>query len=549
MPDSSQADDFRLPAEPPQPERAAEEPPRNPVLRILRLWFLLRDPVTPRAYAVSGFALMLSKYVVEAFAFRELTGRWLTPLEFVNPLLTQRQDLLRAAPPGVGDWLGIGLVLWSLPFLWISVAMSIRRTADAGHSPWAGLLVLVPILNMGVMLLYCVVPSAPVQTWRAKLDRREYDESISQIGSAVAGIAVAAAISGLMLWLSVYTLDTYGASLFFATPLVAGAAAAFFFNRSGPQSYGNTLAVSLLAIGIPGAALLLFALEGAICLIMAVPIVVPIGLVGGVIGKVIADATTTPSSHIPPMLLVLPILAGVESATTPTPEHLVTSSVEIDAPPEVVWRNVVDFPPIDARAAWYFRAGIACPMEATIEGNGVGAVRRCVFTTGEFVEPITAWEEPRRLAFDVREQPHPMNELNPFGSPHPPHLDGALQSTRGEFRLTPLPGGRTRLEGRTWYRLEMAPRGYWKIWTDAIIHRIHLRVLDHIRRESLTTVKFQHRDASDRLESFAGSVAGGERRAESFCPCCQPETKLFLSESSPIRDNVRNSNSYPRLRT
>ena len=32
---------------------------------------------------------------------------------------------------------------------------------------------------------------------------------------------------------------------------------------------------------------------------------------------------------------------------------------------------------------------------------------------------------------------------------------------RGEFRLIPLPGGRTRLEGRTWYTLDMAPALVW----------------------------------------------------------------------------------------
>jgi hypothetical protein len=27
----------------------------------------------------------------------------------------------------------------------------------------------------------------------------------------------------------------------------------------------------------------------------------------------------------------------------------------------------------------------------------------------------------------------------------------------------------------------MNPQGYWRMWADGIIHRIHLRVLDHIR--------------------------------------------------------------------
>ena len=35
-----------------------------------------------------------------------------------------------------------------------------------------------------------------------------------------------------------------------------------------------------------------------------------------------------------------------------------------------------------------FRAGIAYPIRAEITGHGEGAIRRCVFSTAPFVEPI-----------------------------------------------------------------------------------------------------------------------------------------------------------------
>jgi len=44
-----------------------------------------------------------------------------------------------------------------------------------------------------------------------------------------------------------------------------------------------------------------------------------------------------------------------------------------------------------------------------------------------------------------------------------------------------LPGGRTRLEGSTWYEYEIFPQDYWTLWSDLLIHRIHKRVLDHIK--------------------------------------------------------------------
>ncbi|MBI5201894.1 MAG: hypothetical protein HY925_09940, partial [Elusimicrobia bacterium] len=77
-----------------------------------------------------------------------------------------------------------------------------------------------------------------------------------------------------------------------------------------------------------------------------------------------------------------------------------------------------------------------------------------------------------------------MREWNPFGKVVAPHLEGYFQSTGGRFLLTRTPGG-TRLEGTTWYRHGLWPAGYWKLWSDAILHRIHLRVLRHIQSEAL----------------------------------------------------------------
>jgi len=47
----------------------------------------------------------------------------------------------------------------------------------------------------------------------------------------------------------------------------------------------------------------------------------------------------------------------------------------------------------------------------------------------------------------------------------------------------PLATGGTRLEGSTWYEVTMAPEAYWQVISDALIHRIHARVLDHIKNE------------------------------------------------------------------
>jgi hypothetical protein len=64
---------------------------------------------------------------------------------------------------------------------------------------------------------------------------------------------------------------------------------------------------------------------------------------------------------------------------------------------------------------------------------------------------------------------------------NPPHLDGYFRATHGEFRLIPLPDGRTRLEGRTRYVVDMFPQPYWTVPARSIVTAIHVRVLHHIQ--------------------------------------------------------------------
>ena len=123
-------------------------------------------------------------------------------------------------------------------------------------------------------------------------------------------------------------------------------------------------------------------------------------------------------------------------------------------------------------------------IRARIEGTGVGAIRHCEFSTGAFVEPIVVWDQPRLLRFTVTSNPPPMREWNPFFEIHPPHLDGFLVARQGEFLITALPGGRTRLAATTWYQHHLWPARYWRGWSDYIIHQVHGIVLENIRQRA-----------------------------------------------------------------
>src|SRR4029077_6741003 len=193
------------------------------------------------------------------------------------------------------------------------------------------------------------------------------------------------------------------------TPFSIGYISAYVFNAHQAQSERHTLQVAFLAVTLAGGAMLVFALEGAVCIAMAFPLAALVALPGAVLGRAVALRSVAPLPRASLGALLAPLLVLTIPRQTP-PRHDVVTGIDIDAPPAAVWRRVVSFPDLAEPDEWIFRIGVAAPLRARIEGTGVGATRYCDFTTGSFIEPITAWEENRRLAFDVIAQAAPMRE-------------------------------------------------------------------------------------------------------------------------------------------
>jgi hypothetical protein len=185
------------------------------------------------------------------------------------------------------------------------------------------------------------------------------------------------------------------------------------------------------------------------------------------------------------LMMLVPLgVMGAEKAGSVEPPHIsVLTSIEINAPAARVWKNLIEFPDIQEPPESVFRAGVSFPIRARIDGEGVGAIRECLFSTGTYVEKINVWEEGRRLGFTVVSNPEGMQEWSPYNI-HPRHLDGYFVPESAEFRLTPTPDGGTRLEGISWYRNSMWPSLYWRLWSDVLLHQVHMRVFRHIKKRS-----------------------------------------------------------------
>jgi hypothetical protein len=434
-------------------------------------------PLKPLPYFVWGVGLFALKVGIDT-AVAAAFGEPFSVTYYVSPL-----DAPLLHP---GGRLAYWWTMWAvgLPFLAFGFWLTVRRLLDAAIPAWLAVVFFVPFANLIFVAVCVALPPrdevAGAEPSRPGASLRERERTPRRTDVLVAGAAGAATALGALA-LSVGVFDAYGAALFLGAPSMLGFVGTLVLARLRPLDRAGVVRVTLVGLTLAFVAMLLFAIEGAICLLMAAPLALVSAAVGAAVGYVASLGLPRPSPAAGLLLAPLFILVEVASPLPEGADHPVTTEVIVDAPPEVVWRHVLAFPDLGPADHWVFKAGVGMPIGAVIEGEGVGAVRRCRFTTGEFIEPITVWDPPRHLGFDVEATPAPMHELSPWDI-HPRHLDGYFRTTRGRFLLEPLDGGRTRLTGTTWYRLDLAPRPYWSAWADMLIHRIHERVLSHVKR-------------------------------------------------------------------
>ncbi len=458
-----------------------------PRVRLSDLWrwdgTVGRGPYT--LIGVVGFAI---KHNLDRFIASAVFHRPWGAFNYVIP--PGKAIQITSLPAGEARFL-LTMVAAAFPFIWIGIALTLRRLRDVGFPTWLVAIFFLPVINLALFILLALIPSRGEESFEPGQPRLHFlGRFIPQttFGSAVMAVLLTTLVGAVLTKWSLKTFSRYGWGLFVGLPFCLGLLSVLLYAYHRPRSRAACLSVALASVLLLGAALLALAVEGVICLAMAAPIGITLAVFGGGGGYLIQRrpaAAGGATAAIFTLLLSVPLLMGAEQAQNPAaPLFAVRTALEIDAAPERVWKNVVAFADLPEPREWIFRAGIAYPKKAKIFGEGVGAERHCVFSTGSFVEPIQVWDEPRLLKFSVTQNPPPMQEWTPYRYIRAPHLRGFLVSEGGQFLLTPLPGGRTRLEGTTWYRHHMWPAAYWRLWSDSIIRAIHLRVLKHIQRLS-----------------------------------------------------------------
>ncbi len=429
--------------------------------RIRRWWFLALSLVLIAIQQVLGH-LLIGDHWPHATA---LLNPWLDPLHdawFATYYDLPNSDLYIS--------LLIGMILLTD---WALAILAFRRMRTVKARPIVAAVVVIPFVQLASALVLAFMrdsPPAPIEPraarWRASL-----------IGMLVgAGIGVAGSVFSTLI------LHTYGIGLFLGVPLFMGFAAGYVAdsdekNPSGPivATMGSLL---LAALALSG-----FAIEGAICLVMASPLIAAMGAIGGAIGSAWAKHRISRRNTLYSFAL-LPLMFASESFSPPHAMFESAESIDIAAPPLAVWDSVVHMGPIPDKPAAPFGWGLAYPMRGTLHGSGVGAVREGVFSTGIAYERVTDWQPGHRLAFDVLSDPPSMRELSPYPQVHAPHVQGYFRTRDAIFTIDALPSGKTRLTLTTHHDLDIGPSQYWLMFARWAVHANKARVLTHFRTQA-----------------------------------------------------------------
>ncbi|MEM7260392.1 MAG: SRPBCC family protein [Planctomycetota bacterium] len=278
---------------------------------------------------------------------------------------------------------------------------------------------------------------------------------------------------GLVLVLGFFVfrlwIQEYAPALFVAVPVPAGFWGGYYLRMRARVAALELSFLASIAASMVVALTFVRHYEEIPCILLALPFLFGATMLGSSMGVAWA-AMPTRSPHVVLGIPVLLAFAWNTSTFEPTSIQIETV-IEIDAPPDVVWRHVVEFPEIERDdEPWTYALGFPQPRHCWIEGEGVGAIRHCVFNVDEFTEPVRVWQPGEELTFGCSHQPA--------------GIDAILQVTQGQFLLEEVSPGRTRVIGSTWIDLSCGPTFYFGPWCEWIIGDIHEDVLQHVRRRA-----------------------------------------------------------------
>ena len=341
---------------------------------------LRRKPMGPARFFAIGIFLFAIKFALDHTIARVVFHQdW----SIFNYLIPNEVFTIPTLPVSQRRF-DLAMLAIALPFVWIGITITVQRLGDAKMPRWLAALFFLPIINLFFFTVLSVLPSARrksvisgVETPSARVPMPVIPIALdyglddpTPIENSLLGRVLPRSTEGAMLvaifapafmgigatMLGASVMRNYGLGLFVGMPFFMGMVSAVLFGYRTPRSLSACILVALAATACGGALLILVAIEGLGCLIMFLPLALPIAVLGAIVGYAIqrrpnhyggSDRSLWSVTALLPAMLVIEGMFPSHAAVIP-----VTTTVEIDAPPAVVWQNVIAFGRIDVPLDW-----------------------------------------------------------------------------------------------------------------------------------------------------------------------------------------------------
>ena len=280
-------------------------------------------------------------------------------------------------------------------------------------------------------------------------------------------------------WLGVMTIG-----FIFAVPFAVGFVTVY--TLPAMPSWGKALTIPFVPVLLMLLGALALLWEGLICIVVWLPLTVILSAVGGLIAWGVRRVRTGRQSIVLASVAALPFVVAPVEAQFEDPQHgrVVEDRIVIDAPPSVVWEQIREVPAIGAAElgpSFAHAIGFPRPIDARLEGTGVGSVRYASFEGDvTFVERVTEWEETRELAFTIDAGAVPPTTFDTHVAVGGRYFD----VLEGRYRIHNLGDGRVELALASTHRLSTRFNAYTRIWTDLFMRDIQQNILAVIRDRS-----------------------------------------------------------------
>ena len=263
-------------------------------------------------------------------------------------------------------------------------------------------------------------------------------------------------------------------------PFSVGAVAVAIGAAEDRVSIGRQIQISIISISVFLVATYVTFLEGLICLVLAAPLFLVAAILGGLTAGYLHNLRYQSRSTLS-VFAILPILiAPIEASIPHEPTaHSVTTSIQIDSPPEKVFRTLAtvrDIREEELGFTFVHLIGLPKPLEAEMSCNGVGCTRTSRWEKDVwFQEVITEWKpsEAIRYRFIIPKGGIPREALDQHVE-----IGGAyFQLIDGGYEVFSTSGGGTNLSLTTRFRNKSLMNRYGAFWGRLVLNDFHRSIL------------------------------------------------------------------------